>query len=185
MNPMSDPVSYGNLLEAIAFAARAHQGQMRKDGRTPYVSHVFRVAAIVRNLFGFDDPRMLMAAVLHDTIEDTNTDFDDIKGRFGQEVAEWVALLSKDKRAPENHREWAYMEGLQRAPWQVQVCKLADVYDNLLDSSSLPQERRQHAFERVRSYILALEASAAPQAQSPLAVVKQLLESVLRRESPS
>jgi guanosine-3',5'-bis(diphosphate) 3'-pyrophosphohydrolase len=180
---MPDAVSYGTVLDAIAFAARAHHGQMRKDGRTPYVSHVFRVAAIVRNVFGFDDPRMLATAVLHDTVEDTNTDFDDLEKHFGHEIAEWVALLSKDKRVQETRREWAYMEGLQRAPWQVQVCKLADIYDNLLDSKHLSQDRRPHTFERARSYLLALEASADPQTRQPLAVVTQLLDSILRTES--
>jgi len=177
---MSDPASYDILLNAIAFAARAHHGQLRKDRCTPYVSHVFRVCTIVRDIFGYDDPPMLTAAVLHDTIEDTTTDFDDLEKNFGREIAEWVALLSKDKRAPENHREWAYMEGLQRAPWQVQVCKLADVYDNLVDSANLPQERRGHARDRARSYVLALESSADPHTQRPLAVVKQLLDNVLR-----
>jgi guanosine-3',5'-bis(diphosphate) 3'-pyrophosphohydrolase len=177
---MTDPATLHPLLNAIAFAARAHDGQKRKDGKTPYVSHVFRVAAIVRNVFGFDDPQMLTAAVLHDTIEDTTTDFDDVEKEFGREIAEWVALLSKDKRSPESQREWAYVEGLQRAPWQVQVCKLADVYDNLLDSANLPVERRGHARDRARSYILALEASAHAETQQPLALVKQLLASVLR-----
>src|SRR5947209_274805 len=77
------------LLEAASFAARAHAGQLRKDGQTPYVSHVFRVCLVVRHLFGFDDGRMLAAALLHDTIEDTTTDFDDITRIFGTEIAEW------------------------------------------------------------------------------------------------
>ena len=73
--------------EAAAFAARAHQHQKRKDNQTPYVSHVFRVCLVVRHTFGFDDPRMLAAALLHDTIEDTATDCDDILSRFGEDVA--------------------------------------------------------------------------------------------------
>ncbi|HYV38790.1 MAG TPA: HD domain-containing protein [Gemmataceae bacterium] len=172
---MPEPASYRMVLDAIAFAARAHHGQMRKDGRTPYVSHVFRVTAIVRNVFGFDDPRMLATALLHDTIEDTTTDFDDLEKNFGREIAEWVALLTKEKRLPETHREQAYMEGLKGAPWQVQVCKLADVYDNLLDSVNLPAEKRPHSRERAKSYVASLEASALPQTQRPLALVKDLL----------
>src|SRR5438105_14996767 len=58
------------LLEAAAFAARAHDGQKRKDKETPYVSHVFRVCLVVREVFGFTDLSMLMTALLHDTIED-------------------------------------------------------------------------------------------------------------------
>src|SRR5438046_862320 len=116
-------VSIRALLEAIAFAARAHQGQLRKDGQTPYVSHVFRVTLILRHVFGIDDTNALVTAVLHDTIEDTTTDFDDIETQFGHDVASWVGLLSKDKRLPEPERERAYEHNLVHAPWQVKVCK--------------------------------------------------------------
>src|SRR5437588_3817791 len=89
------------LLEAIAFAARAHRPQLRKDGQTPYVSHVFRVCLVARHLFGVEASEVLTAAVLHDTIEDTTTDRDDLAEQFGETVAGWVALLSKDKRLPD------------------------------------------------------------------------------------
>src|SRR5438105_15294390 len=110
---------YRLLLEAAASAARAHHGQMRKDKVTPYVSHVFRVCLVVRDLFGFDDPRMLMTALLHDTIEDTTTDFDDIEKSHGPEIARWVALLTKNKALPEQEREADYTRRLLQAPWQV------------------------------------------------------------------
>src|SRR5439155_24241861 len=122
------------LLEAVAFAARAHRHQLRKDGQTPYASHTFRVCLIVRHVFGVTDHAVLMAAALHDTVEDTTTDYDDLEERFGKEIAEWVAALSKDKRLPYRAREQSYEEGLAAAPWQVKVCKLADLFDNLLDS---------------------------------------------------
>src|SRR5713226_1440591 len=93
--------THRSLLEAISFAARAHQGQLRKDNRTPYASHAFRVCLIVREIFGVTDPEVLTAAVLHDTVEDTTTDHDDLAKQFGRQVADWVAALSKDKRLPE------------------------------------------------------------------------------------
>src|SRR5262249_31371428 len=122
---MAESVEYAHrpLLEAVAFAARAHHHHLRKDGRTPYASHVFRVCLVVRHVFGIDDPKTLTAAVLHDTVEDTTTDHDDIAEQFGREVADWVGLLSKDKRLPEDAREQAYCDQLARAPWQVKVCK--------------------------------------------------------------
>ena len=80
---MSDPNQI--VFDAVAFAAWAHRHQVRKDNKTPYVSHVFRVCLTVRHVFGFDDPRMLAAAVLHDTIEDTTTDYDDLIEHFGPE----------------------------------------------------------------------------------------------------
>jgi len=173
---MSDLTVFHTVLNAIAFAARAHDGQLRKDGHTPYVSHVFRVAAIVRNLFGFDDPRMLATAILHDTIEDTKTDFDELEENFGREIADWVGLLSKDKRLPEEERERRYLDGLKAAPWQVKVCKLADVYDNLLDSENLPDEKRGQSVEKARNYLKALEGSKAAELKKPLELVKGLLD---------
>src|SRR5437667_4119346 len=90
--------TYRPLLEAVSFAARAHQGQVRKDGKTPYASHVFRVCLVLRHVFGVDDPQTLTAAVLHDTIEDTTTDFDDLEERYGADVAQWGSVVSKAKR---------------------------------------------------------------------------------------
>jgi guanosine-3',5'-bis(diphosphate) 3'-pyrophosphohydrolase len=150
------------LLDAVAFACRAHRDQLRKDGQTPYASHVLRVAFIARQQFGVDDSRVLTAAVLHDTLEDTTTDYDDLSERFGDEIAGWVALLSKDARLPEERREEAYRASLASAPWQVKVCKLADVYDNLLDSAHLTAERRSHALKRIESYLQALDRPDLP-----------------------
>jgi guanosine-3',5'-bis(diphosphate) 3'-pyrophosphohydrolase len=171
---MNDSYDDRSLLEAVSFAARAHRGHERKDGRTPYVAHPYRVCLVVRHVFGFDDPRMLTAALLHDTVEDTTTDFDDVAEQFGPEVARWVALLSKDKRLPDPEREPAYIEQLCRAPWQVQVCKLADVYDNLLDTRTLPHERRSHALGRAQQYLQALGAMPAPELAAPLRRVEEL-----------
>src|SRR5436190_19977054 len=96
---------YRPLLEAVSFAGRAHQGQLRKDRRTPYASHPFRVCLVLRHFFGFEEPAILTAALLHDTIEDTTTDYDDVAEHFGPEVAGWVAQLTKDKRLEDGPRE--------------------------------------------------------------------------------
>src|SRR5439155_18553023 len=134
--------TYRPLLEAVAFAARAHHGQLRKDGRTPYASHVFRVCLIVRHVFGIDDASALTAAVLHYTVEDTTTDFDELKEEFDEKDAGWVADLSKDKRFPDAEREKEYEARLDQSSWQVKVCKLADTFDNLMDSIHIPPEKK-------------------------------------------
>jgi guanosine-3',5'-bis(diphosphate) 3'-pyrophosphohydrolase len=149
--------SLTRLLRAIAFAARAHRHQLRKDGETPYVSHVFRVCLTLRHVFGVDDEPTLTAAVLHDTIEDTTTDFDDIEKGFGAEIAEWVRTLSKEKRDREPEREKKYIAGLAQAPWQVKVCKLADVHDNLLDSEHFHPQQRAKTFRNSRKYLNVLD----------------------------
>jgi guanosine-3',5'-bis(diphosphate) 3'-pyrophosphohydrolase len=163
------------LLEAVSFSARAHRHQLRKDGETPYGAHPFRVCLIVRHWFGFDDPRMLVTALLHDTIEDTTTDFDNLAERFTPEIAAWVGLLSKDKRLADGDRERAYLERLRMAPWQVQVCKLADVFDNLMDLQTMPEKRREHSLRRAEQYLAALAAVPAPELQQPLRLVQEQL----------
>lgn len=171
------------LLEAVSFAARAHQGQLRKDGKTPYVSHVFRVSLVLRTVFGIDDPRALLAAILHDTVEDTTTDFDDLQEHFGVDVAEWVALLSKDKRRPEKQREDAYVRQLATAAWQVKVCKLADVYDNLMDSEKTSPAQRARTLKNAHRYLDALRPELPEPARRPWDMVSELLTRLEMREA--
>jgi guanosine-3',5'-bis(diphosphate) 3'-pyrophosphohydrolase len=117
---------------------------------------VFRVCLVARHVFGFDDPRMLAAALLHDTIEDTPTDCDDILERFGPEVATWVAALTKDMRLPHDEREAAYVAVLAAADWPVKALKLADLYDNLADSKHLSPNGRLRTAAKARSYLDAI-----------------------------
>lgn len=138
------------LLDAISFAARAHRDHFRKDGETPYIAHPLRVTSILAMVFGVTDRETLMAAVLHDTIEDTKTDHDDLSRQFGSRVADYVAALSKDKRLPEERREREYHDALAAAPAAVQLCKLADVYDNLLDSVGMDAAARRKKIDKAR-----------------------------------
>jgi guanosine-3',5'-bis(diphosphate) 3'-pyrophosphohydrolase len=166
------------VLEAVAFAARAHAGQTRKDGRTPYASHAFRVALILRHVFDVGDPLVLATAVLHDTLEDTTTDYDDLEEQFGPEVARWTALLSKDKRQPFDQRESAYTQQLARSPWQVQVCKLADIFDNLMDIDQQPTSRRHKTLANARRYLDALRSDLQEPATEAWRIVSRLLKQV-------
>jgi (p)ppGpp synthase/HD superfamily hydrolase len=163
---------------AAAFAARRHKHQIRKDKETPYVSHVFRVCLVVRHVFGFDDPRMLAAALLHDTIEDTATDYDDIADEFGHEVAKWVVALTKETRLPDEEREEKYTAVLAASDWQVKACKLADIYDNLGDSTSLSAEHRKKTVARSRRYLDALSNPLAPEIREAFRLTESRLEQV-------
>ena len=118
---------------AVDLASRRHAGQYRRNEVTPYAAHPVRVAMVVATVFGEQDERILAAAVLHDLIEDTTVDYDELVDHFDHELADWVAALSKDKRLPEDRREAEYDRQLAAAPWPVRLIKLADVYDNLCD----------------------------------------------------
>jgi guanosine-3',5'-bis(diphosphate) 3'-pyrophosphohydrolase len=119
---------------AVNFAAKAHRHHTRKDGATPYVAHVFRVALTLRHYFECSDVTALTAALLHDTIEDTTTDYDDVAEQFGQAVADCVAAMTKNMILPEAEREADYDRRLLEGPWQARLIKLADSFDNLADS---------------------------------------------------
>ena len=180
MKNMTD--SHEVLFEAIAFAARAHRHQIRKDGLTPYVSHPVRVMTVASLLFGVSDPKALAAAVLHDTIEDTTTDYDNLAERFGSDVASWVSCLTKEMRLPEEQREREYLARLAVAPWPVVIGKLADLYDNLSDSRTLSPQHRERTVQRTEECLSAFRGAMPREAveafritEARLAEVKQLL----------
>lgn len=165
--------------EAAAFAARAHRHQVRKDGKTPYISHVVRVALTISQVFNCHDPIVLCAALLHDTIEDTTTDYEDLSERFGREVADVVAALTKNMALPEEEREQEYDRGLARADWRARLVKLADTYDNFCDIESMPFEKqetkKEEAHERcVRAIKLAV-ADNRPETRAAVEALRALI----------
>ncbi len=85
------------LGEAIAFAANAHDGQKRKLLNTPYILHPMEVAVIASTMT--DDTDTLIAALLHDTVEDTYVTMEDIRAQFGDRVCQLVDSETEDKRA--------------------------------------------------------------------------------------
>ena len=82
--------------EALCFAIERHSGQTRKTSDIPYILHPAEVAAIVATMT--DDREVLSAAVLHDTVEDTDTTFDEIRERFGRRVELLVMTETEEKR---------------------------------------------------------------------------------------
>jgi guanosine-3',5'-bis(diphosphate) 3'-pyrophosphohydrolase len=131
---MAERDRQGLLTAAEEFATWKHRHQFRRDGVTPYVQHPKGVLAILRDEFGVSDVDTLAAGLLHDTIEDTTTDYDEVCERFGRRVADLVAVLTKDKRLPEAKRERDYFAQLARAPLAARLCKIADSLYNVRDS---------------------------------------------------
>lgn len=118
--------------QAKEFARKKHEGITRKDGVTPYFEHLKQVVKNLEKL-GVKNQDILCAGWLHDTIEDTDTDYDDISERFGKTVADIVAAVTKDTRLPKPVRERKYVDQLRRSMWQAKVVKLADVVANISD----------------------------------------------------
>jgi (p)ppGpp synthase/HD superfamily hydrolase len=119
------------VLWAFRYAAFKHRQQTFLDGVTPYFAHVVRVTWILRDLFQITDTATIVAVILHDVVEDTGTDIEEIEDLFGKTIAQYVELLTKDHALPTRQREREYDEKLLNAPETVQIAKLADLYDNL------------------------------------------------------
>jgi guanosine-3',5'-bis(diphosphate) 3'-pyrophosphohydrolase len=174
---------FASLMQhAVAYACRKHRHQTRKDGFTPYASHVVRVAFTANVLFGSQSEVVLLAALLHDLIEDTTTDYEDIEDRFGPAVAIAVAALTKNMALPEAEREREYDLALSRGPWEALVVKLADVYDNFCDLETYPiaerAEQTRKARERCERAITLAQPHAAhhPELQAGIVMVRGLLQ---------
>ena len=144
------------LLEAARFAKRKHRHQLRKDKKTPYWFHLREV---VHNLsaIGIKDKDVLCAGWLHDTIEDTDTDYDDLAGKFGARVARIVVEVTKDKTLPEREKERAFCEKLSNASWEAQVIKLCDLWANLADLESGYRDERKKK-EQIRKKLRYFES---------------------------
>jgi len=136
------------VLAAVSFGARAHAGHQRPDGETPYHAHPMRVALLVAG-WGCEDEGVLITALLHDVIEDSTTDYDDIAERFGVTVADNVALLTRDYRLPHTRQDEVYYETLDRADWRVRLVKLADGFDNVTDVGGEKIEKAKKTLARL------------------------------------
>jgi guanosine-3',5'-bis(diphosphate) 3'-pyrophosphohydrolase len=140
------------VLKATAFAAHKHRNQRRKNAeKTPYINHPIRVAQVL-TVVGVDDPVVLAAALLHDTIEDTDTSYDEVVAEFGVEVADVVKEVTDNKSLPKAERKRLQVENAPHKSTRAKLVKLADKFDNLSD---LSQEAPQGwSDEIVRGYFV-------------------------------
>ena len=115
--------------KAFILAIQAHNGSQRKDG-VPYVIHPIRIALHALSLGMSEDA--IIAAVLHDVVEDTDTSLNDISDMFGRDVASMVDALTKPERGTPN-RSSLYQEQLLAGPEDARRVKILDIQDNLWD----------------------------------------------------
>jgi len=128
-----------DFLRALNFAAKKHRNQRRKDSdQTPYINHPIAVADILLNEVGVTDEVVLMAALLHDTVEDTDTTFDELAKHFGQIVREVVAEVTDDKSLPKAERKQLQIEHAAGLSSRAKLVKLADKTANLRDIVASP-----------------------------------------------
>jgi guanosine-3',5'-bis(diphosphate) 3'-pyrophosphohydrolase len=147
------------IIAAMAFAARKHRDQRRKDPQaSPYINHPIALADVLANEAGVEDERVLIAAILHDTIEDTDTTTQELVREFGKDIADIVLEVSDDESLPKAERKRLQVE---RAPFisrRAKLVKLADKICNIRDVAGSPPvgwslERRREYFEWARAVI--------------------------------
>jgi guanosine-3',5'-bis(diphosphate) 3'-pyrophosphohydrolase len=126
-----DPIS--RVLSAATFAAERHRDQRRKGkDASPYINHPLALASLLAER-GERDATLLMAALLHDTVEDTATTFEDIEHAFGTEVADIVREVTDDKTLPRADRKRLQIEHAAFLSRRAMLVKLADKICNLRD----------------------------------------------------
>lgn len=122
------------LMKAIHFSAQKHKDQRRKHARqTPYICHPVSVAHRLAIDAGVSDMTVLIAALLHDTVEDTETTLDEIEKLFGLEVAKVVDEVTDDKSLPKEMRKQLQIDHAPHVSQKAKLVKLADKLDNLSD----------------------------------------------------
>jgi (p)ppGpp synthase/HD superfamily hydrolase len=128
-----------NLLKALEFASRKHSHQRRK-GRdaSPYINHPIAVAHLLADTGGITDLVTLMAAVLHDTIEDTKTTAEELEAQFGRTVRKLVEELTDDKNIDKLVRKRLQVEHAPRLSRRAKAIKLADKIANVRDVTDAP-----------------------------------------------
>lgn len=147
------------LIDAISFAAHKHRNQRRKDVEaSPYINHPIALARVLAVEACITDEKTLLAAVLHDTLEDTETTFEELREHFGLKVAETVAEVTDDKSLPKGRRKQLQIEHAPHLSKRAKLVKLADKICNLRDVAAHPPHdwplaRRRKYFDWAKEVI--------------------------------
>ena len=143
----------GKLLEALRFSAEKHRNQRRKDSEhSPYINHPIEVAQLMWEVGGVRDVDVLLAAVLHDTIEDTDTRPEEISGRFGVNVLSLVTEVTDDKSLPKDERKRLQIVNAPHKTYGAKLIKLADKACNVRNLVTMPP--KDWSLERRQEYLL-------------------------------
>lgn len=163
------------ILNAATFAADKHRQQRRKDvDASPYINHPLDLADILAREGGVEDAKVIAAALLHDTVEDTETTIEELEDRFGKRVAAIVAEVTDDQSLPSAERKRIQvMKASSNSPG-AKLVKLADKISNVRDLVTAPpagwsMERKIEYFSGPKKWSRAFEE---PTSNSKLRLTK-------------
>lgn len=132
---------FPKLIQAIYFAAKKHRNHKRKGAdNEPYINHPLEILNLLVNVGGITDTNTLIAAVLHDTVEDTDTTNEEIAEKFGREVSEIVMELTDDKSLPKAVRKEKQVEHAPHLTFAAKQIKICDKISNIRDISENPPD---------------------------------------------
>lgn len=142
------------VFKAEKFALEKHKNQKRKDDITLFSEHLAGVVNRLKNL-GITNPEILSAAWLHDTIENTDTTFEEINQIFGNAVSVLVLSLSKDLNLCNKEKELQYIQQLKKSSPQAKIIKFCDISANLKDisNSSLSKTQKNKKIKNLFHYL--------------------------------
>jgi guanosine-3',5'-bis(diphosphate) 3'-pyrophosphohydrolase len=155
------------LLRALAFAAHKHRDQRRKDAEaSPYINHPIALAEVLAEEGGVEDVEVLAAALLHDTIEDTDTTAEELRAAFGERIAGVVLEVTDDKSLDKAERKRLQIVHAAGLSSEAKLVKLADKICNLRDVAERPPakwdlERRREYFDWARRVVDRLRGAHA------------------------
>jgi guanosine-3',5'-bis(diphosphate) 3'-pyrophosphohydrolase len=153
------PGSADLILRAVAFAAHKHRDQRRKDkDASPYINHPIQLATVLWEEGGVHDPEVIAAALLHDTLEDTETTWQELRGVFGEEIADVVLEVTDTKWIKKALRKRLQVARAAHSSDNAKLVKLADKICNLRDLGAHPpvgwnKKRRREYFDWARQVI--------------------------------
>ena len=164
------------IKSAELFAKNKHAGQFRADGITPYSKHLEDVVNRLKSL-GVIDEQILCAGWLHDTIENTDTTFDNLYEQFESEIAVLVSSLSKDMTLPRKKRNQAYVTQLKEASFSAKLIKLCDISANLsaLKNYETSKSKKLRLIKQQRHYLSIIKNALVENPHYPY--VQSLIES--------
>lgn len=152
----------GIVFKALAFSAEKHRNLRRKDAEaSPYINHPIALANVLINEAGIADPIVICGALLHDTVEDTETSFEELESQFGLAIAQVVREVTDDKLLPKEVRKQLQVEHAAHASHHARLVKLADKICNLRDIAQSPPkdwslERKVEYFRWAKQVVDAL-----------------------------
>jgi (p)ppGpp synthase/HD superfamily hydrolase len=127
------------VMRAAEFAARRHADQKRKGAaREPYINHLTEVANLLADATDGKDPELIAAGLLHDTLEDTKTEFEELCDRFGNDVAKLVSEVTDDKSLPKVERKRLQVLNANKKSERARLIKMADKISNVRSLAASP-----------------------------------------------